>query len=296
MTAAPMAAAAAPAALDTKRVLKEKTIEGAHTPDEWLAALTPLAEQDRQGDRRRRNLMIATIAGFVLGAIALALGVAIAGGPLLALAVVGLVAFFVMKRQDLSNRLRDFVLPLLVVLREEMAAGQPVTLRLDLRGATRPEKKVDVHKSGGGLPRHEDTFYIDPWLTVEARLGDGTRLVWEVVDDVRQRRVTRRNRRGKVKTKTKYKTKTEMAARLATRRDEYAPVALPVTGEEANPATSASGDRLAIKAGARRDVVEVKRVVIERASEPKLDPRHFIEMVGAAYGRVTPIHAEEEAS
>src|SRR5262245_59448476 len=123
--------------LDPKQIARVKRVEGAHMPDAWLAGLRPVAEDDRQGDIIRRLFLWVAIPSFVAaiigGVITESLLVA---AVFVALGVVFLAAFFVMRRRDLPDNLRRFVIPLVAVLREEMKPDEPLTLRLDLRGGT----------------------------------------------------------------------------------------------------------------------------------------------------------------
>jgi len=51
----------------------------------------------------------------------------------------------------------------------------------------------------------EQVIHLDPWLSLEARLADGTRVSVDLVDKVRDRTVTKKSASGKTKVKKKEK-------------------------------------------------------------------------------------------
>jgi len=109
-----------------------------------------------------------------------------------------------LRRTDLSDNLIHVALPLLRVLEEEGGPRSLLTLTLDLQRADVADKLVDRKNLDGGAGRKiVESLYRDPWLSGRAVLADGARLAFAAVDEVRVRRQTRRNPRGKVKTKTK---------------------------------------------------------------------------------------------
>jgi hypothetical protein len=274
------------ATLDSKQIAREKRVDGAHTPGAWLAGLRPVAEDDRQGDIIRRLFLGVAIPSFLAavigGVITQSLLVAMVFA---ALGVVFLAAFFVMRRRDLPDNLRRFVIPLLAVLREEMKPDEPLTMRLDLGGGTLIEKQTSQRKLGVGYPSIKETHYTDAWLSGAARLADDARLAWQITDYIRKREITKRTARGKIKTKAKYKVKTVVEVRLGLPREDYTP--------HVEAALTDEGDRLALKPGAKRDVIRVRRVVVANQLDTRLDPRHVLDLVAGAYKQVALTGAGE---
>lgn len=263
-------------------VIKTKQIDVNRTPEEILQLLTSLAEYDRIGDRRRKQFGIS--AGLLLVAMFIAFfvlrGDQFSAWAKLILGAGSLTCFIVwrkLKGLDLSNNLRGFALPFLVLLREDMEKDQKGHIKLDLRPPTHPSKrqKQSPKYAAGAYYKIIDTFYLDPWLEGTARLADGCSLRWEIVDHIIERRKSKRNARGKHKTKTKYKKKTEMRVQ----------VGLPSASYQLAPAPG--GEGVEVKSGEKRDTVKLEREIKSDSLEP-LDPRSFIDLVAEAYRRAVP--------
>ncbi|HEX8072312.1 MAG TPA: hypothetical protein VF546_20370 [Pyrinomonadaceae bacterium] len=272
---------------EQKQLLRTKQVEGAHTPAEWLALLTPLGDYDQSADKlRKAGCTAGIISGVVLFASLFLLGIF---APLAVLLIVGaltvlvvaIIVYQITSKLDLATDLHKFVLPLLAVLREDAAPGQPVRLALDMRGSTVDAKQVRQTQpyAAGAYHKVVATFYEDPWLRGEAPLADGSRLSWRLVDRVRKLEKTKRNPRGKTKTKTRHKQKTHMVVQLALRGDRYA---------VADAGTAASADRLEVTPGEKRHTVKLHRVVQTDALATP-EPQQLLELIGAAFSRATPV-------
>jgi len=197
---------------EQRRVLDAKKVEGTRPIAELLAILRPLGRLDATGNTARRQAgggaIGCGVAALVGGWIGLA---ASAPAPffavpaaLLGLCVGSTLAWRSLRRIDLTDNLIHVALPLLRVLEEEGDPRSMLTLKLDLQRADVAEKLVDRKNLDGGAGRKiVETLYRDPWLAGRAVLADGARLTFTAVDEIRERRQTRRNPRGKVKTKTK---------------------------------------------------------------------------------------------
>ncbi|NJO02931.1 MAG: hypothetical protein HC880_15740 [Bacteroidia bacterium] len=152
-------------ALDSgqKNMIRHGLAEGNHTPAEWLDFFEESALFDLHADASRKFLGIATLLtgiftififpfaiGFVgstlgVGWIVLILGIVCLG--LLCLTGLGLVLYLFLSRRDVVNYFREFVVPLLLVLREEMPAEEPLYLKLDLRRKDRKDNIVEENRN-----------------------------------------------------------------------------------------------------------------------------------------------------
>jgi len=197
---------------EQRRVLDAKKIEGTRPIAELLAILRPLGRLDATGNSARRQAGGGAIGSGVAALAGGWIGLAVSApapffavpAALVALCVGLALAWRSLRRIDLSDNLVHVALPLLRVLEEEGAPRSMLTLALDLRRPDVAEKVVDrKNLDGGGGRKIVEILYRDPWLAGRAVLADGARLAFAAVDDVRERRQTRRNPRGKVKTKTK---------------------------------------------------------------------------------------------
>lgn len=254
---------------EQKSILRNKRLKLNRPIDELLALLKPLAGCDAMADKSRTRL------GCSFGvAIALTIAAAFALGAVAALVMLAITIalgyfYFWTKRIDVSNNFRQFAIPVLTVFREDIDAGHPVHLELDLASPTAASKKQLEKKpyKQGAYHKVIETHYLDPWMSAEARLVDGTKLSWRVTDSIRERKKTKRNARGKYKTKTKYRKKTDLEVRLGLRKKTYDVTAV------------ADAD---VTSGAKRNVV-VREQEIRSASLDPTDPRALIDLIADVY-------------
>jgi hypothetical protein len=263
---------------EQKGILFDKRLELNRPVDELLSLLKPLAACDAMVDKSRTRLgctfgiaiVLTIMAAFTLGLIAALamLAVTIAFGYF----------YFWTKRIDVSNNFREFVIPVLTVFREDIEAAHPVHLTLDLGPPTAPSKKQSEKPpySEGAYHKIIETIYVDPWMSAEALLVDGTKLSWRVTDSIRERKKTKRNARGKYKTKTKYLKKTDLEVSLGLRKKTYDVTA---------PAEAA------MTSDAKRNVV-VREQQIRTPSLDPIDPRALIDLIAGVYRHARPVTKE----
>lgn len=270
---------------EQKQILADKKVELSRPVGELLALLKPIAGCDRVADKARTPLGC-TFAFMIVALIALIVVWANVGGifmivPIVvaaALLVGSAMLFFWTKKIDVSNNLREFVLPVLTVFREDIAPDQPVRVSLDLRSPTSPEKRTSEGEpyKAGVYYKVVDSQYRDEWMNAEAVLVDGTRLRWSIADDIRERKKTKKNPRGKIKTKTKYRKNTEIEIEVGMKKKTYA-VAAP---EDAD-----------VKSGEKRDAIRMVRRVRTDSLDPVV-PRALIDAVADVYRNARPAKKE----
>jgi hypothetical protein len=262
---------------EQKQILRDKKVDLNRPIDEILALLKPLAACDKVADKSRTKMGCSFGLGIVLS-IVLLIVLSNVGWSVLTLlvmavfvaAVIGVgVLYFFTKRIDLSNNFRDFALPVLTVFREDFDAAKPLHLKLSLDGPTTKAKKTaetPAYKKGA-YHKIIDSTYVDPWMTAAAVFVDGTKLRWSVTDEVRERRKTKRNARGKYKTKTKYRKKTDIEVEVALLKKAYA-MNPPGEGE--------------VSSDDKRNKVRLEREIRSESLDP-LDPKALIDVVADVY-------------
>jgi hypothetical protein len=237
---------------EQRAVIEQQGCSGAHSADEWLELLSPVAEFDKKADE-----VSAGAGGFFARRFA--------------------------RRHDLPFGLRMFTLPLLPILREDQDPQTPLELRLDLTGPEQNSKVIrtsDPYKKGA-YHKIVDTFYDDPWIEGHAKFVDGTDLRFTVIDHVRSQSKTKRNPRGKIKRKTKNKKKTELAVTVTFPARNYA-------AAKSQGSQSADIRKESVKAGEDRTVVRLSKVVELARTDGVPQPEHLLELVAEAYQRVDP--------
>ncbi|HSD38886.1 MAG TPA: hypothetical protein VLC92_15345 [Rhodocyclaceae bacterium] len=269
--------------LDTRQrtFMREKEIDTSMTLEEWIPFLGGVARADRASDVLRKMLgwltILTIVPGFVLAI------VTESATPLL-LWIASSVSVFCwlrLRKIDMPPSLDRFLLPWLVLLKEDVAPKSEVSLRLDLRGAELTQKAIMAADMPNGVPRSpracNDNYFRDDWASGTASLADGAILQWDISDFVRKRVKTRRNARGKTKRKTKYKIQRSFDVNLSVRDRDYA-----VSNIVPDTACRAS-----VKRGEKRTAVRIRTRSVgrERFTPPRLTD--LVDTISRAYSSLS---------
>lgn len=216
---------------DIDRFREEKRYSNTAPVSELMEDLSVLARFDIEMDvlkrRWQRRGFIAGGVGaglFVLSNIldsehtpALTSGLLLGGIGLLVAMVVFLVKGFRFDLSDLENR--RYELPHLLLRRvgRDIAPEEPVSLELDFQPI---DHKAKFTRRGMAGTWTTDEFE-DPWMSLQARLRDGTHLRLAMTEWLQKRSRTRRNPRGKYKTKNKRKSGTYLQAQLRVKPERH---------------------------------------------------------------------------
>ncbi|MDX2302857.1 MAG: hypothetical protein NW226_08655 [Microscillaceae bacterium] len=147
---------------EEKKIIRTRTIDGAHSPDYWINFIDEAAEFDHYADSVR--YYFSTFGGIVLGislfvsiflfafgsenrstfmiSLALffvALAFVVGGGALM--------IYFYLKSKDIGNQLRLFVVPLISLLKEEVPETELIHLKTNLRRKDRKDNEVHREKN-----------------------------------------------------------------------------------------------------------------------------------------------------
>ncbi|MFZ2957511.1 MAG: hypothetical protein WA705_11520 [Candidatus Ozemobacteraceae bacterium] len=260
------------------------------TKDEWLAFLRPLALFDAQGDQLRGKLGCSIFVVFFLGVVCMAFL-----PPLGLLFWIGSVITWMMYRtlakRDIHNSLREFILPLVEIIGEDMAPEAKLKLRIDLRGFELDSKRISHREENMGwfapYPRTVENIFKNPWLEGETRLRDGTTLQWKITDHVRKRVVTNKTgglSRSKIKTKTKYKIEQIVDLRLAPKLGRYS--------VEEKQETAHGEKGITFRRGENRHVFSLRETRVESSIDTVFPKEFFIAALGKLFMQVRPVSNE----
>jgi len=268
---------------EQKQILARKQLEIDRPVDELLALLKPLAACDTMANKAQTRfgctfglLVVVTVVGAILFSNLGWSPVTLAAIVLCIAATVAAAWFWIWLRSvDVSNNLRSFVVPILALFREDIDPKTPVHLRLDLTQPTTAPKKTgeSAPYKHGAYYKIVDTTYVDPWMSADTVLVDGTKLSWSVTDRIRERKKTKRNPRGKIKSKAKYRKITDLDVQLGLKTNTYA---------VADAKVSRDG---------KRSKVAVQRSVRSDSLDP-VDPRALIDAITDVY-RAARLAAKE---
>lgn len=261
---------------EQKGLLKIKQFSLHRTAADTVAFLAPIAQWDAVGDKERTRMGCGAAVSFVL-AIAAFFGAA-AVSPLLtyvaflliAVGIVLIVMWSRKKSEDLSDNLRESALPILAALRDDFGPD-PIVVKLDLRPPMSPAKKTHEEKTPGTFKTVLST-YVDPWMSCQGTLADGSKIEWSVVDTIFERKRWKKSTSGKYKQKTKLKKKTdvEVAVTLKTKRYELGTI------EGAD-----------VKAGENKNTVRISRKLKTTENKP-IVPAEVLDVITGVYRQLRP--------
>jgi hypothetical protein len=231
-----------------QEIVRTRRVAGAHSPDEWMALLGPVAAYDAHADQVRQG-----------------------GG--------GFFARRYARKNDVPDALRTFAYPLLPILREDIDPEAKLELWVDLSGplqAGKAVRKSDTYKRGA-YRKVVDTYYDDLWLQGRTRFADGAQLTFAVTDHVRSTWKEKKNPRGKIKRKTKNKKKTELTVTLNVPHRLYTAAAggRPVPKQKLKP-------------GAKHTKVTLGGTLVQPHMDATPQLESLIELISGAYERVAP--------
>lgn len=284
-----------------KLFLTTKQIEDEKSADDWLNFFNRIKQFDQIGDKtRQKNFGLGCVAAIllvfgifvspILFSFSLEAGSFAFSGivsfliiliflALLAATIFGFVRYKKLKKFDIQvEMLTDKVLPILLILQEEMKPNDLIKLRLDLRGFEIPEKLVSQSNDyGSGMYRSiVDYYYRDPWIDGTATLGDGTRLIWHIQDLVKHIKKVKW-RKGKRKSKSKHRTFLNFQIGMH-RKKHSLPVRLKLKGNEGKLRTKRSG---------AYHWMNVYKT-IKHPPGQQFSPNDFVNAIASAYVRATP--------
>jgi hypothetical protein len=283
-----------------KEFLSRKTVKGSATASEWLRRMDELVRLDRVIGSAVNWSVLLLMIGILLGVVG---GVAqfwwmLGIGAVMAL--FGFAFLITFSGKDLHDNLRRFVVPVIGLLNEDMGEKTPLALDLNLLGRCVKSKRTGVRSwPKSELPRGvtgcTDSVYADPWLNLNTKLVDGTRLGFSITEHLLERKKSKRSASGKYKQKFKYKNKQTVTLRLRPAGADY-------LWRPDLVAASEAGQWLDLGAGMaasiKSDPGKPATLLLRREKKQQLhgvpgkgdtdDPRLFVELMGRALSLVGP--------
>lgn len=262
------------------------------TPDELVKFFKPMAVFDKACDEARAQLLNYVILFGILSFLGIFATAALAEDYSIIIAVellmvvltfVGIIIRWRLGKIDIHNNLREFVVPVVNLIGQDMEAGTKISLDLDLRGKTLDSKLKNTHKDDPGwlsYPKVTTRIYDDPWFRLTGQLVDGSKLILNVDDQVTRLDKTYKGRSGKIKSKTKYKVKHEIMAGLALKHKKYA-----VAGENE---LNGLGDGLKYKDGDNRQLICLRDKIKTQDVDAHVDPQRCLALLGKIFMSVQP--------
>jgi len=215
--------------LDKEQVqfIQSKTIDTTNKLKWWVDFLRPVAQMDKLNDYRRKKKSAGIILIIILLVLSLFFGF---GYPMIFIVSIIMVVLLIIQIKkvnkltslDIGNHLRMFLMPLIIVLKEESDENAKAHIKFDASSPVSAKKLVkSINDTNKGYPKIKTEIYNHPWLDADLLLADGTIMKFDFNDLVVKKRITKRGTSGKIKTKNKIKIKHNLCMKISFRKDHY---------------------------------------------------------------------------
>lgn len=275
------------------KIIDEKIIDGRHTANKWLRTLKKLAILDKHVD----SYLVHPSYGWKIGigiAVAIIFFFAAFISEVYYLLILPAIAIGVIyktvtdrnkiKKLDLSNHFRLFLMPLLSILKEDIHTSARISISAVLKKADQDEYKIkDVPNRNDGYPKIQEKHYKVPRISFNSIFIDNTSLLLTLTDLVRKRDITKRNPRGKIKRKIKYKVKQVGIVKVQFKKSIYQ-----LKAEVPTP------ENIVMAENENAYVFKAKVSEITTDLEHRMNPNKILKAIGHIYNLVQPIGKEVE--
>ena len=191
---------------------------------QWLGELDDLKEKQQArasavgSGTLAAGVLCLFVGFFLLGGAGMAAVLGWAGAVLALVGITALVMRSRYERLNLENRRYQLASRVVGLLQADISPDEPVTLELDLRSETHPDKYQNESRTPSGWKvRH----FLDPWLSLQGRLLDGTHFRLEMTERIQLRNRTKTTPRGKTKSKNKRLSDSLLRVRLRVKPERY---------------------------------------------------------------------------
>ncbi len=267
---------------EQKQFALTNKISASYKIKKWLDLLQKLAIMDKLGDKQRKRSKGWAIAFLIFAGFFTLL--TFGGGffMLIMVAIFAVPGFLLLSRYkklkkiDIDNRLRLFVVPLTIILLEEANKEKKITYNLNVKNPVRKDNISEIiPNTNKRYPKIKTTFYKSEWMEASAEFSDGVKLNWDIEDVIRKRNITKISRSGKTKYKVKYKIKHIINMQVQLPKSKYQLTADPTS--------------FLYKDSNNYHVLKIKGKAISNSLVQGLDINAFLELVASAYSKFKPI-------
>ncbi len=302
---------------EQNQILESKYIQGSRSAQDWLQLLRGLAEYDRQIDefiekfKPKDVTSIGCLYYGILGGVFLFLAVNELFNPITGI-VMGVLVLLPMiyygikyrnplKKYDLPNYLRNFVLPLLYLLREESEPDQAIDLQVNLHSIKNIKERTDdpnlkAQEKTSWTASRKQVFFEGDLIEIVTQLADRTLLKIRISLIIRERqRYKSKGNKVKLKVVCLYQMQLLMPKKAYERQEE----------SSSDPSIAMGymdkGKRHLFKLKLKEEIfatkttfkgnhgVEYNKLKKHIEKTPALDPKQITRMMAQVYRRVKPL-------
>jgi hypothetical protein len=183
---------------DQVQFVVDKKIEDTMAIDEWLTRLHKIAEMDTLGDETRKKSGNLSIVFGVLSVLTIVLSIA---KPLffffpiafLILFIYFVVTYFLLRKIDIGNNMRLFIVPMLEHYQRKGSLEDPFYLRMDFSNPVQSDFLSQTIEEEKEQPNN---IYKHHWMDGRMVFNDGVKISWEIKDVIRKKESEARDTSG----------------------------------------------------------------------------------------------------
>ena len=191
---------------DQLQFVLDKKIEDTLTLEDWLTKLHGIAEMDTIGDETRKQAGNLSI---VFGILTITTLILTISKPVLFFFPIGflilfiyfVVTFFLLRKIDIGNNMRLFIVPMLEHIRKTGSVKKAFSLRMDFSHPVTKERLAESDEEENQKP---GSIYKHHWMDGNMELKDGVKITWEIEDVVSKKDSSRKNGKDKTNSTGKY--------------------------------------------------------------------------------------------
>ncbi len=210
---------------EAQAAIRDRALTGSWELKRLIKVLGELAHFDEVNEKATKKALGWTIGLFVGSFLAIFAGaiiVSFTDSPigfllipiLLVLAIMRLIAYKKLKKQDLINDFRTCLRPALKDLANDLDPEQKIKVNMDLSGPIEKKRTSKGEIPPGRYIKVTESIYEDPWCEVRLPLIDGSTAVIQFDVVWHELEVKKRGSRGKTKFKTKWRKECTARATL----------------------------------------------------------------------------------
>jgi hypothetical protein len=195
--------------------------------------------------------------------------------------IVGAILYSRYPNAKLPTFIKEFLLPLLSVLEQENGPEAIVQIEAELHETLQEQHllRKTLH-STQNYPKTDTFWYERTLLRLQAELSKNTHLQLEISELIRERKVTKRNIRGKIKVKQKHKIRVNYEAKVSLPSKYYELQALSASSRHL---------RLKHKPGEKRQQIQVSLRHTHQQLHASPQLALAVQAIGEAYKQVKAV-------
>ena len=211
---------------DQLQFVFDKKIEDTLAIEAWLKKLYKIAEMDAIGDESRKKSGVLSLVFGILTALTVVLTIT---KPILFFFPIAffilfayfLITYFLLRKIDIGNNMRLFIVPLLEHLDRKGSVDKPFYLRMDF---TDPIKKEYLSQTVEEEKERPVNIYRHHWMDGKLVFKDGVKITWEINDVVTKKHSQVQEKESTDETSGRYQIQHILNMHFSAPKENFSPV------------------------------------------------------------------------